>query len=140
MVVIQIYVTERDQKYNKVIDWLEEHKLPYKVNNFNQVTFTRKTYRTILEHTTDGLYDIVTKRPQIYKTLNQKDQIEDMRISEFYKVLIEHPELLKSPLMIDDLGRISTGFKEDDISIFLTKKQRSKDKYQKGFEKLLNKK
>lgn len=120
---IRIYSSRSDKKLRQMISWCSIYDLEYDILNFNQKDFTYDEYLKALALSDNGAYDLIAKRSKDYAKLKNKVDFDSFTLKEFYYFLLEHPEIVNQPIMMDD-RKLAIGFKLDDISVFIPKSQR----------------
>ncbi|EHA30074.1 transcriptional regulator Spx [Bacillus subtilis subsp. subtilis str. SC-8] len=72
--------------------------------------------------TEDGTDEIISTRSKVFQKLNVN--VESMPLQDLYRLINEHPGLLRRPIIIDE-KRLQVGYNEDEIRRFLPRKVRS---------------
>lgn len=72
--------------------------------------------------TEDGTDEIISTRSKVFQKLNVN--VESMPPQDLYRLINEHPGLLRRPIIIDE-KRLQVGYNEDEIRRFLPRKVRS---------------
>lgn len=67
--------------------------------------------KSILRLTEEGATEIISTRSKTFQDLNIN--IDELSLNEFYTLIIEHPLMLRRPIMLD----------EKDCKLVLTKKK-----------------
>ena len=70
--------------------------------------------KSILRLTEEGATEIISTRSKTFQDLNIN--IEELSLNEFYKLIIEHPLMLR-PIMLDE-KRLQIGFNDEEIRKF----------------------
>lgn len=94
--------------------WLDAHDIPYQFHDFRADGLDEKQVEQWIKAI--GLGTLVNKRSTTWKTLSntEKQQIADEHVY-VASILVEHPTLIKRPLL-DTKENIRVGFKEADYS------------------------
>ncbi|MDN6356312.1 MAG: transcriptional regulator Spx, partial [Lactiplantibacillus plantarum] len=77
--------------------------------------------KRLLRLTENGTEDIVSTRAKIFGKLHIN--LDTISTSELIKLIAQHPDLLKRPIMFDD-KRLQIGYNEEEIRRFLPRKTR----------------
>ncbi|MCU5737282.1 transcriptional regulator SpxA, partial [Bacillus mobilis] len=101
---------------------LEEHQIDYTEKNIVSNSLTVDELKSILRLTEDGATEIISTRSKTFQELNIN--IEALSLNEFYKLIIEYPQMLRRPIMLDE-KRLQVGFNEDEIRKFLPRSVRT---------------
>lgn len=120
--MVTLYITPSCTSCRKARAWLEEHNIPYTERNIFTEPLSLQEIKSILRMTEEGTEDIVSTRSKTYEELNL--DISELSMTDFFKVVQEHPGLLRRPIMIDE-KRLQIGFNEDEIRRFLPREVRA---------------
>lgn len=102
--------------------WLEEHEIPFVERNIFSEPLSIDEIKQILRMTEDGTDEIISTRSKVFQKLNVN--VESMPLQDLYRLINEHPGLLRRPIIIDE-KRLQVGYNEDEIRRFLPRKVRS---------------
>lgn len=102
--------------------WLEEHEIPYKERNIFTEPLTIEEAKQILRMTENGTDEIISTRSKIFQELDV--DLETMPLQDLFKLISEHPGLLRRPIIIDE-KRLQVGYNEDEIRRFLPRRVRT---------------
>jgi len=72
--------------------------------------------------TEDGTDEIISTRSKVFQKLNVN--VETMPLQQLYKLINEHPGLLRRPIILDE-KRLQVGYNEDEIRRFLPRTVRT---------------
>ena len=72
----------------------------------------------------NGFEDIISTRSKIIK--ENKVDINSMNLNQLMDFIIEHPTILKRPIILSDL-ELQVGYNVDDITLFLPPELRNCD-------------
>ncbi|MFV0246827.1 MAG: Spx/MgsR family RNA polymerase-binding regulatory protein [Mycoplasmatales bacterium] len=112
--MLTIYTSYNCSSCKKSMMWLKEHGISHDEHNFFAKGLSEKDVYHILKYTENGFEDIVSVRSKVY--LSSKDDIDDMTIKELVNFIIEHPSVLRRPIIVDDVTEsVQVGY---DISEF----------------------
>ena len=120
--MVILYTTASCSSCRKAKAWLEEHQIDYTEKNIVSNSLTVDELKSILRLTEDGATEIVSTRSKTFQELNIN--IEALSLNEFYKLIIEYPQMLRRPIMLDE-KRLQVGFNEEEIRKFLPRSVRT---------------
>ncbi|QWU45991.1 MULTISPECIES: transcriptional regulator SpxA [Bacillus] len=120
--MVILYTTASCASCRKAKAWLEEHQIDYIEKNIVSNSMTADELKSILRLTEEGATEIISTRSKIFQELNIN--IEALSLNEFYKLIIEHPQMLRRPIMLDE-KRLQIGFNEEEIRKFLPRSVRT---------------
>ncbi|WP_342715076.1 transcriptional regulator SpxA [Bacillus paramycoides] len=120
--MVILYTTASCSSCRKAKAWLEEHQIDYTEKNIVSNSLTVDELKSILRLTEDGATEIISTRSKTFQELNIN--IEALSLNEFYKLIIEYPQMLRRPIMLDE-KRLQVGFNEDEIRKFLPRSVRA---------------
>ncbi|HDX9643465.1 TPA: transcriptional regulator SpxA [Bacillus mobilis] len=120
--MVILYTTASCSSCRKAKVWFEEHQIDYTEKNIVSNSLTVDELKSILRLTEDGATEIISTRSKTFQELNIN--IEALSLNEFYKLIIEYPQMLRRPIMLDE-KRLQVGFNEDEIRKFLPRSVRT---------------
>ncbi|HDR7567995.1 transcriptional regulator Spx [Bacillus wiedmannii] len=120
--MVILYTTVSCSSCRKAKAWLEEHQIDYTEKNIVSNSLTVDELKSILRLTEDGATEIISTRSKTFQELNIN--IEALSLNEFYKLIIEYPQMLRRPIMLDE-KRLQVGFNEEEIRKFLPRSVRT---------------
>ncbi|OAK05373.1 transcriptional regulator Spx [Bacillus wiedmannii] len=120
--MVILYTTASCSSCRKAKAWLEEHQIDYTEKNIVSNSLTVDELKSILRLTEDGATEIISTRSKTFQELNIN--IEALSLNEFYKLIIEYPQVLRRPIMLDE-KRLQVGFNEEEIRKFLPRSVRT---------------
>ncbi|KAB2460420.1 transcriptional regulator Spx [Bacillus sp. CH126_4D] len=120
--MVILYTSASCSSCRKAKAWLEEHQIDYTEKNIVSNLLTVDELKSILRLTEDGATEIISTRSKIFQELNIN--IEALSLNEFYKLIIEYPQMLRRPIMLDE-KRLQVGFNEEEIRKFLPRSVRT---------------
>ncbi|MEH7282057.1 transcriptional regulator SpxA [Bacillus toyonensis] len=120
--MVILYTTASCGSCRKAKAWLEENQIDYTEKNIVSNSLTVDELKSILRLTEEGATEIISTRSKIFQELNIN--IEALSLNEFYKLIIEHPQMLRRPIMLDE-KRLQIGFNEEEIRKFLPRSVRT---------------
>ncbi|MBJ8077051.1 transcriptional regulator Spx [Bacillus cereus group sp. N12] len=120
--MVILYTTVSCGSCRKAKAWLEENQIDYTEKNIVSNSLTVDELKSILRLTEEGATEIISTRSKIFQELNIN--IEALSLNEFYKLIIEYPQMLRRPIMLDE-KRLQIGFNEEEIRKFLPRSVRT---------------
>ncbi|CUB31558.1 MULTISPECIES: transcriptional regulator Spx [Bacillus] len=120
--MVTLYTSPSCTSCRKARAWLEEHDIPFVERNIFSEPLSIDEIKQILRMTEDGTDEIISTRSKVFQKLNVN--VESMPLQELYRLINEHPGLLRRPIIIDE-KRLQVGYNEDEIRRFLPRKVRS---------------
>ena len=120
--MVVLYTTASCSSCRKAKAWLEEHQIDYTEKNIVSNSLTVDELKSILRLTEEGATEIISTRSKTFQELNIN--IEALSLNEFYKLIIEYPQMLRRPIMLDE-KRLQVGFNEEEIRKFLQRSVRT---------------
>lgn len=120
--MVVLYTTASCSSCRKAKAWLEEHQIEYTEKNIVSKSLTVDELKSILRLTEEGATEIISTRSKTFQDLNIN--IETLSLNEFYKLIIEHPLMLRRPIMLDE-KRLQIGFNDEEIRKFLPRSVRT---------------
>nr|EEK66704.1 Regulatory protein spx 1 [Bacillus wiedmannii] len=117
-----LYTTASCGSCRKAKAWLEENQIDYTEKNIVSNSLTVDELKSILRLTEDGATEIISTRSKTFQDLNIN--IEALSLNEFYKLIIEHPLMLRRPIILDE-KRLQIGFNDEEIRKFLPRSVRT---------------
>ncbi|MFA6800925.1 MAG: Spx/MgsR family RNA polymerase-binding regulatory protein [Acholeplasmataceae bacterium] len=119
--MITIYTTPSCSSCRKAKKWLDDHKIHYEEKNLFNQRITEEDIDHMLEFAENGFEDIISTRSKIFK--EQDLDIDDMRISELKAFILDHPSVLKRPIIIDG-DKLQVGYNDEEIRVFIPRRLR----------------
>jgi regulatory protein spx len=120
--MVTIYTTASCTSCRKAKTWLEEHQIDYIERNIITDPLSVEEIKSILRLTEDGTSEIISTNSKTFQDLNIN--IESLPLNEFYKLIMEHPKMLRRPI-IQDEKRLQVGYHEEEIRRFLPRRLRT---------------
>ncbi|AEW56484.1 putative arsenate reductase (Glutaredoxin) [Bacillus cereus F837/76] len=120
--MVVLYTTASCSSCRKAKAWLEENQIDYTEKNIVSNSMTVDELKSILRLTEEGATEIISTRSKTFQDLNIN--IEELSLNEFYKLIIEHPLMLRRPIMLDE-KRLQIGFNDEEIRKFLPRSVRT---------------
>lgn len=115
--MIKIYLAPSCASCRKAKAFFEKLHIPHKTIDITAGDLTREDLLEILKETENGTGDIISERSKIVKE-GQID-FDSMTISQLLDFILEHPTVLRRPIIIDD-RKMEIGYDPDEITAFLT--------------------
>ncbi|WP_144656496.1 transcriptional regulator SpxA [Bacillus tropicus] len=120
--MVVLYTTASCSSCRKAKAWLEENQIDYTEKNIVSNSMTVDELKSILRLTEEGATEIISTRSKTFQDLNIN--IDELSLNEFYKLIIQHPIMLRRPIMLDE-KRLQIGFNEEEIRKFLPRSVRT---------------
>ena len=120
--MVVLYTTASCTSCRKAKAWLEENQIDYTEKNIVSNSMTVDELKSILRLTEEGATEIISTRSKTFQDLNIN--IDELSLNEFYTLIIEHPLMLRRPIMLDE-KRLQIGFNEEEIRKFLPRSVRT---------------
>ncbi|EPC8418327.1 TPA: transcriptional regulator Spx [Bacillus cereus] len=120
--MVVLYTTASCSSCRKAKAWLEENQIDYTEKNIVSNSMTVDELKSILRLTEEGATEIISTRSKTFQDLNIN--IDELSLNEFYKLIIEHPLMLRRPIMLDE-KRLQIGFNDEEIRKFLPRSVRT---------------
>ncbi|MCR4354768.1 transcriptional regulator SpxA [Bacillus pumilus] len=120
--MVTLYTSPSCTSCRKARAWLEEHNIPYQERNIFSEPLSIDEIKEILRMTVDGTDEIISTRSKVFQKLNVN--VETMPLQQLYKLINEHPGLLRRPIILDE-KRLQVGYNEDEIRRFLPRTVRT---------------
>lgn len=110
--MVTLYTSPSCTSCRKARAWLEEHEIPFVERNIFSEPLSIDEIKQILRMTEDGTDEIISTRSKVFQKLNVN--VESMPLQDLYRLINEHPGLLRRPIIIDE-KRLQVGYNEDEI-------------------------
>ena len=120
--MVVLYTTASCSSCRKAKAWLEENRIDYTEKNIVSNSMTVDELKSILRLTEEGATEIISTRSKTFQDLNIN--IDELSLNEFYQLIIEHPLMLRRPIMLDE-KRLQIGFNDEEIRKFLPRSVRT---------------
>jgi regulatory protein spx len=120
--MVTLYTTPSCASCRKAKAWLEEHQIEYMERNILANPLTVDEIKSILRLTEEGTSEIISTNSKAFKELNIN--IETLPLNELYKLIMEHPTMVRRPIILDE-KRLQVGYNDDEIRSFLPRKIRT---------------
>jgi regulatory protein spx len=120
--MVTVYTSPSCTSCRKAKAWLEEHQIDYIERNIIANPLTLEELKSILRLTEDGTDEIISNNSKRFQELNV--DIEALPLKEFYKLIMDNPQMLRRPI-IQDEKRLQVGYHDEEIRRFLPRKLRT---------------
>ncbi|ULT57649.1 transcriptional regulator SpxA [Neobacillus drentensis] len=120
--MVTLYSTPSCGSCRKAKAWLEEHHIDYIERNILSNPLTVDEIKSILRLTEEGTSEIISTNSKTFQELNIN--IESLPLNDFYKLIMEHPKMLRRPIILDE-KRLQVGYNDEEIRSFLPRKLRT---------------
>lgn len=118
---VQLYTSSSNASSRKARAWFRDHEIPFMERNIMAQPLSQDEVKRLLRLTENGTEDIVSTRAKIFGKLHI--DLDTISTSELIKLIAQHPDLLKRPIMFDD-KRLQICYNEEEIRCFLPRKIR----------------
>ncbi|WP_041968282.1 Spx/MgsR family RNA polymerase-binding regulatory protein [Mesobacillus selenatarsenatis] len=105
----------------KARKWMVNNQIPFVERDMMEEPLTVHELQELLQLTTDGTDDILSKRSLPYRTMNI--DFDNLSLLELLELIHQHPRLLKSPLIVEN-KKLQVGYNDEEIRQFLPRKVR----------------
>lgn len=105
--MVTLYTSPSCTSCRKARAWLEEHEIPFVERNIFSEPLSIDEIKQILRMTEDGTDEIISTRSKVFQKLNVN--VESMPLQDLYRLINEHPGLLRRPIIIDE-KRLQVGY------------------------------
>lgn len=119
--MVTIFTTPSCSSCRKAKKWLDDHKIEYLEKNLFNEPITDADIELMLMNAENGFDDIISTRSKIFK--EEIFDIEDMKMSELKKFIIDNPSVLKRPIIVEG-EKLQVGYNEEEIRVFIPKRLR----------------
>jgi regulatory protein spx len=120
--MVTLYTTPSCASCRKAKAWFEEHQIDYIERNIISNPLTVDEIKSILRLTEEGTSEIISTNSKAFQELNVN--IESLPLNELYKLIMEHPKMVRRPIILDE-KRLQVGYNEDEIRSFLPRRIRN---------------
>ena len=124
--MIQIYTTPSCASCRKAKKWFDQYKIPYSEKNIFSIKLSQEDIFRMLANSENGFEDIISTRSKVFKEKHLDP--ENMSVQALVSFIIDNPSVLKRPIIINEL-ELQVGYNNEDITIFLPKELRHKEKF-----------
>ena len=122
--MIKLYTAPSCLSCRKVKKYFKDNNIPFIEKSIINTKLTKDDIYRMLLSSENGFDDIISKRSKIIKENNI--DIDNMKLNELMDFIIEHPTILKRPIIVSDM-ELQVGYNVDDITLFLPKELRDCD-------------
>ncbi|GIN88782.1 regulatory protein Spx 2 [Heyndrickxia sporothermodurans] len=119
--MVTLYTTSSCGSCRKAKAWLEEHHIDYIERNIISSPITVDELKSILRLTEVGATEIISTKSKTFQELNI--DIEALSLNEFYSLIIDYPQMLRRPIILDE-KRLQVGYNEEEIRKFFPRRIR----------------
>lgn len=105
----------------KAKTWLIENHIEFEEFNIRAYSFTKSELLHLFSLTDTGIKELISTRCRTFKKL--KLNINNLDINTSVELILEHPALLKEPIIVSD-NQLQVGFNEDEIRVFIPRSVR----------------
>ena len=119
--MVTLYTSSSCSSCRKAKRWFEGNNIKYREKNIIGIKLTKNDIMNMLKYSENGFEDIISTRSKVFKETDL--QPEEMKFSELSDFIIEHPTVLKRPIIINE-QIMQTGYNEDEIRAFIPREFR----------------
>lgn len=123
--MLTVYIAPSCTSCKKAKSWFEYHNIPYKEHNIISNPLTPEEILDILRKCDGGVEDLLSSRNRFVKDMEVN--FEELPLSEAIKIISEHPQILRRPIITDE-KRLHVGYNEEEIRTFLPRTVRVLEK------------
>lgn len=110
--MIKIYTSPNCSSCKKAKQYFNDNNIPYVEKNILTKPLTKEELKEILQLTSTGSDEIISKRSKIVKEENVN--FDDMKISDLIEYIIKNPSILKRPIIVND-KQLQIGYNKEEI-------------------------
>jgi regulatory protein spx len=119
---VKLFIKNETNSDAKAKQWLESHGITFEEINIFYIN--AEDIKEILRLSENGFDDFISIRSRRYCNLRKSGKLkEDMTIQEWIDWLLVYPEIMRTPLVLDE-KRMQVGFNYDEIRKFIPKRMR----------------
>ena len=122
--MIKIFTAPSCLGCRKVKKYFNDHKIDYEEKSIINNRLKREDIFKMLVHSENGFEDIISTRSKVFKENNV--DLEDLNLNQLIDFIIEHPTVLKRPIIVNDY-ELQVGYNSDDITLFLPEEFREQE-------------
>lgn len=119
---IVLYYTSGNGSCKKALQWFNEHEIEISPKKIHYISKTDLTHALSLSET--GFYELLKQadrcEPSVEKAIHN---ILEMSFNDSITFILEHPEVLKVPLIIDE-KKLIIGYNSETIRTFIPRNYR----------------
>ena len=124
--MIQIYTTPSCASCRKAKKWFDQYGITYFEKNIFSIKLSKEDIFRMLANSENGFEDIISTRSKVFKEKHLDP--ENMSVQSLVSFIIDNPSVLKRPIIINE-SELQVGYNNEDITIFLPKELRQKEKF-----------
>ncbi|MDR0856803.1 MAG: Spx/MgsR family RNA polymerase-binding regulatory protein [Mycoplasmataceae bacterium] len=129
--MIKLFTTPSCLGCKNAKKFFEENNVEIIEKDFTKVKLEPQEVKDILSLTEYGMDDLIATKSAAYKKI--KASIEDMPLNDVIDFIIDHPEVIHRPIIIQYVNnlplRLLIGYNNSDITIFLSTDYQKFHKY-----------
>lgn len=127
---VKLYVLPSSTSSRKVKAFLESKKIKFDVQNIFNDHLSKDQLFEILEHTENGVEDVLSTISKDYKRLSEQGiDFDELTLTRLHELIVENPRLLKAPIVVAK-GMTLVGYSEEIVSM-LDNRETKKEAYLK---------
>lgn len=117
---IIIYTISSHKASRLAIQFFKENQVDYIERNVMKEFLTKEDIQYLF-YRTDRMEKLLAQKSKGYKELQTLLNKDDVRMSDIYQFIHNHPKVLKYPIILDN-QRLMIGYNEHNIRTFLPRK------------------
>ena len=119
--MLKILVSPSCASCRKARKWFDDHRIPYETVNIFSSDLTREDVKEAITKSENGTDDIISRRSKAFQL--RGIDFDDLTISQLIDFIMDNPNVLKRPIIIDD-HRLQVGYNAEEISTFIPRAMR----------------
>lgn len=120
-IIFLYYNSRSNRSINECEKWLSDNHLEFRSMKYTDLS--PKDLTPILKLTEHGFQDIIIEGDKTKEILNKSSITDTISFSKLLPFLIQHPSILKSPIIFDEC-HLQIGYNKDDIRQFIPRERR----------------
>lgn len=116
--MIQLYTFSSCTSCRKARDVLTKNGIRFAEKNMSVERLSKDELLHLLSFTTNGTTEITSKRSQDVKKL--EDALDDLSLNEWIDTVIDHPGILRRPLLLTD-DQLVVGYNKEEYDGIIKK-------------------
>lgn len=121
-----LYTNGSNESVRKMRKCLIENNIEFYEQNMKNDSLSWEQLLEILMYTDDGIVSILAVRSNIYLELVEQGlDFDSLTLSQFHDLVVEHPTLIKTPIVVAK-GKTFIGYRPEDLQMLESRKKRMK--------------
>lgn len=123
---VKLYTLPSNTSSRKAKAFLNDNNITFVEQNMFQNPLSWEQLFEILMNTENGVEDILSVKSKSYETLSKQGvDFDELTLTELYKMIVDHPKLLKCPIMVSR-GTTMVGYNDEEISMLINREGKKK--------------